>query len=74
MASKDFLQSDVKVGENHDCNEYTNGEKAGADAGEGIKRRRTGQGCRKLSKMGNDLSVPSNVNHTTFRDFKGTGK
>ncbi|XP_047519472.1 uncharacterized protein LOC125059206 isoform X1 [Pieris napi] len=70
MASKDSLQSHVKVSGNHDCSEYTNGEKAGADAGEGIKRRRSSQGCRKLSKLGNDQSVPTNLKHATSRDFK----
>ncbi|CAK1546767.1 unnamed protein product [Leptosia nina] len=70
MASKESLQSHAKVSENHAFSVYRNGENAELDAGEGIKRRRVSHGCRKQTKLANDASMSTDMQHATTRDFK----
>ncbi|XP_038219093.1 uncharacterized protein LOC119837552 [Zerene cesonia] len=70
MASNDTLQSNVKVDEIHDFGDYETSDRSKLDAGEGGKRRRMSHGYRKLSKLGYDPSVPTNLKHATSREFK----
>lgn len=71
MASNDSIESQVKVGENLDTADDCYISCSETDTGEGIKRRRVTHDYRKLSKLGYDPSMPTNLKHATSSDFKG---
>ncbi|XP_046973881.1 uncharacterized protein LOC124540406 [Vanessa cardui] len=70
MASNDSIESQVKVSENRDTVDDCYSSCSETDAGEGIKRRRVTHDYRKLSKLGYDPSVPTNLKHASTSDFK----
>ncbi|XP_032524773.2 uncharacterized protein LOC116775876 [Danaus plexippus] len=72
MASND---SHVKVNENCDILDDCYSSCSETDAGEGTKRRRVTHDYRKLSKLGHDPSVSTNLKHATtvFKDRKRKG-
>ncbi|KAM3959897.1 LOW QUALITY PROTEIN: uncharacterized protein ACR2FA_006034 [Aphomia sociella] len=72
MASKEPLQSNVKVGENREYTEDYCSSMSEVDAGEGTKRRRVTHDYRRLSKLGYDPSVSTNAK--LMQSFDGKGK
>ncbi|CAH2060955.1 unnamed protein product, partial [Iphiclides podalirius] len=65
MASKEHIESPVKVSENRDLSEDNCSSSSEADAGEGIKRRRVTHDYKKLSKLGYDPSVSTDSKHAS---------
>ncbi|XP_049881730.1 lysine-specific demethylase RSBN1L [Pectinophora gossypiella] len=74
MASGGPQESNVKVGENRDISEEYSASNGEGDAGEGSKRRRVTHDYRKLSKLGYDPNVSTNLTHGPSMDSKGTKK
>lgn len=72
MASNGPPECDVKVGENRDYVDDYSSSNSDGDAGERAKRRRVTNDYRKLSKLGYDPSVSTNLKHGTSSDSKGT--
>lgn len=71
MASKDSDESHVNLSENRDIVINCLNSNSDSEAGEGIKRRRVTHDYRKLSKLGYDPSVPTNLKHAAPSDSKG---
>lgn len=71
MASYDSIESHVKVRENRAIVDDCCSSSSETDAGEANKRRRMSHDNRKLSKLGYDPSVPTNLKHASSTDFKG---
>ncbi|XP_026760342.2 uncharacterized protein LOC113519434 [Galleria mellonella] len=71
MASKEPLQSNVKVVENREFNEDYSTSIIEIDAGEGTKRRRMTHNYRRLSKLGYDPSMSTNTKLIQSCDGKG---
>lgn len=71
MASNDSIESHVKVSENRDNVDDCCSSPSETDAGDANKRRRVSHDYRKLSKLGYDPSVPTNLKHASSTDFKG---
>lgn len=71
MASNGTTESHVKVGENRDFTDDYSASNGEGDAGEATKRRRVTHDYRKLSKLGYDPSVSTNVKHGQSIELKG---
>ncbi|CAH2243720.1 uncharacterized protein LOC120634459 [Pararge aegeria] len=71
MASDDSMESHVKVDENGDFADDSSNACSDTETGEGSKRRRVTHDYRKLSKLGYDPSVPTNLKHASTVDSKG---
>lgn len=71
MASSGATESHVKVSENRDFTDDYSASNGEGDAGEGTKRRRVNHDYRKLSKLGYDPSVSTNLKHGQSIELKG---